>query len=62
MTPGHEPRREFFKASPGPDGRGLKSNFLCISYENKILLVFKKGYEFDIRPRGEGVITARGQK
>jgi hypothetical protein len=47
--------RNFFYAGTEPDGRGLKSNFLCISYENKILLVFKKDNESDVGPEGERV-------
>jgi hypothetical protein len=34
--------RIFFKASPGPDGRDLKSNFLCISYEIRFYWYLKR--------------------
>jgi hypothetical protein len=48
MTQGPELRKEFFFwTGPGSGGRGLKSNFLCISYKNKILLVFTKSNESD---------------
>jgi hypothetical protein len=43
-----------FYAGSGPDGRGLNSNYPCIIYENKILLVFKKGNESDVGPEGNG--------
>ncbi len=42
-----------FWTGPGPGGRGLKSNFLCISYENKILLEFEKDNESDVGPELE---------
>ncbi len=58
----YEPRKEFFWTGPGPDGRGLKSNFHCISYENWILLVFKEGNESCVDLDGEGVKRTRNQK
>ncbi len=44
--------KELFYTGLGPDGRGLKSNFLFISYENKISLVFKKDNEYIVGPEG----------
>jgi hypothetical protein len=52
----------FFKTDPSPHGRGPKSKFHTFSYENKILLVFKKGYESDVGPGGEGVKSASRPK
>jgi hypothetical protein len=43
----------FFGTGLSPHGEDLKSNFLCISYKNLILLVFKKGYVIDVRLRGK---------
>jgi hypothetical protein len=54
MTQGPGPRKPFFQTGPGPDGRGLKFNILCISYKNKILLVFNKDNEGDVGPEKEG--------
>jgi hypothetical protein len=54
--------RNFFWIGPGSDGRGPKSNFHTFSYKNKILLVFKKGYESDVGSGEEGVKSAPDPK
>ncbi len=50
--------RNFFWTDRSPHGRGPKSNFHTFSYENKMLLVFKKGYESDVGSGEKGVKSA----